>query len=317
MSIVFMFPGQSSRDEGMFLRLRRLAGEETEEVLRRASEVLGRDLGAQYGSEQGVAFESNQDVQLGVFLASHILLQSLARRGVEAGTSLGLSLGEYNHLVHIGALPFEAALVLVDERGRCYDAGPSGMMASVFPVDGEAALEAVERVRDRGLAEVAGYNSPSQQVIGGEAPAVEAAMAILEDEQYAECVIIERSIPMHTSLFRSVAERFRPAVEAAPWQAPERPYVPNAEARLIAHPQPSDFCSLLTAQVWQPVRWRASIDAVAARQGDATFVEVGPRAVLYNLLRRDWQSNPKYRLDAPETSGASLDEIARELAIAA
>jgi len=63
------------------------------------------------------------------------------RRSVEhyflAGRSLGLSLGEYSHLVHIGALELDDALRLVDERGRCYDEAPPGTMATVLTVDRE------------------------------------------------------------------------------------------------------------------------------------------------------------------------------------
>ena len=103
---VFMFPGQSSRYPDMFERLASQAPEQTREVLGLASEILERDLAAHYRADNPAIFASNCDVQLGVFLASHVHLVAAERAGLRARLSLGLSLGEYNHLVHIGALDF-------------------------------------------------------------------------------------------------------------------------------------------------------------------------------------------------------------------
>ncbi len=44
-----------------------------------------------------------------MFVANHMMLSLLQAEGVDAELSLGLSLGEYNHLVHIGALELPEA----------------------------------------------------------------------------------------------------------------------------------------------------------------------------------------------------------------
>ena len=96
---------------------------------------------------------------------------------MDGDASIGLSLGEYNHLLHIGALAFEDALRLVAARGAAYDQGPLGAMAAVFPVDEAAVLDAIERLAPVGIVEIANFNSPSQFVLAGDRAAVDAVLA--------------------------------------------------------------------------------------------------------------------------------------------
>lgn len=267
-------------------------------VLDRASDLLGRDLSAHYakGTE---ALTCNRDVQVGVFLANHLHLTALEAHGGRGDRSLGLSLGEYNHLVHIGALSFDAALRLVDARGMLYDAGPEGMMASVFPLATPALEAVVDASRSRGVVEIGGYNSPSQHVLTGERAAVRHALEIIEQEHYAQSVIIEQQIPMHCSLFRPVAEQLRSHLEQAPWRVPHAPYLPNATGQPITDPTREDFIEQLTDHVHRPVRWRESIELLATAHPEAIFVETGPQAVLYNLLQKRWLQTTKLKTDDP------------------
>src|SRR5262249_2625061 len=154
-----------------------------------------RDLQAHYRSDNPDIFATNRDVQLGMFLANHLFLKSLERVGVCGDVSLGLSLGEYNHLVHIGGLCFADALKLVDARGAAYDAGPDGAMAAVFPLELAELQAVVARAREYGCLEIANLNSPTQHVLSGERAALSAALAILEEEHFVEGVMIEERIP--------------------------------------------------------------------------------------------------------------------------
>ncbi|HEY5956908.1 MAG TPA: ACP S-malonyltransferase, partial [Polyangiaceae bacterium] len=279
MTNVFMFPGQSSRYSGMLDRVIE-AWTPARDIVLAASELLGRDLLGLYREGNDAAFDCNRDVQVGVFLANYLHMSAIEAAGVHAETSLGLSLGEINHLVHIGALDFEAALRLVDARGRAYDAGPRGMMAALFPVDLEMVEDVIERARSFGVVEIANLNSPSQFVVAGETAAVEEVMRLAEDELAVTPTPIERQIPMHTSVFRPVADQLSPHLRAARWCAPKRDYISNVLGGFVERPNAEIFCDLLTRHVYSPVRWRESIDKVAERFPQATFVEVGPRGVL-------------------------------------
>lgn len=311
MSLVFMFPGQSSRYPEMLDRITE-AWVPARAIVAEASEVLGRDLLGVY-REREHAFASNRDVQVGVFLTSYLHCRALEDAGVRADVSLGLSLGEYNHLVHIGALDFVPALRLVDARGRVYDEGPRGMMACVQPA-GEADIEPLlAQAREKGSVAIANYNSPSQQVVAGEQAAVEALMALCEDELLAQPVVVEKHIPMHTELFRPVAEALRPHLDAAPWKTPRRPYLPNVTGCPIEAPTPAEIVDLLSRHVYSAVQWRRSIDRLISGDGQAVFVEVGPRAVLYNLLQKRWHANRKFKSDCPDDLTAHLTSLSGEL----
>ena len=288
---VLLFPGQRSEHADMLARARQEDAAVVGRVLGEASEVLGRDVAAQYDPSFGDPFPDNAAVQVGVFLVDAIHLAILRARGLEAGLSLGLSLGEYGHLLHIGALGFADLLWLVETRGRAYDAGPRGVMAAVFPLPLEVLEPVVARARAHGRVEISNYNAPTQHVLSGERAAVEAALIILSEECYIDGRILPGELPMHSSLFAPVADALRPHLVAAPWRAPSLPYVPNVLGRLLPSVGPGEIPELLRAQVCRPVQWQASLASIVERVPDAVLVEVGPGTVLSDMARR-WLRRP-------------------------
>lgn len=313
--LVFMFPGQTSRYPGMLDRLVELHPR-NRGLLSWSCEVLGRDLAAHYHVDNGeAAFVRNVDVQVGVFLANHMFLITLEAAGIEAPFSLGLSLGEWNHLVHIGALSFEDALRAVDCRGRLYDEGPRGWMAAIQPIADEDLEQVVERASKLGLIEIVNLNSPRQHVVAGERAAVEAAVEIAEDEFFAQAHIIDRNVPMHSSLFRSVGQQFRAYLEQVPFRSVRRPYLPNRLGTFIPQPSPAELRELLAAHVHEPVLWRQSLDHLVEQHPEAVFVEVGPMSVLHNLMHRKWLDNRKFRTDSREELADHFAGVVRELAV--
>lgn len=314
--IVFMFPGQSSRYPEMIEKVT-ASSPECARIVRGASDVLGRDLEAHYRADNPSVFGSNRDVQVGLFLANHLHLALAEGAGLRARWSLGLSLGEYNHLVHIGALPFDAALRLIEARGRLYDEASGGAMVSVFPIDGATVERAIERLGVEGRAAVGLYNSPRQQVISGERAAVEQVVAALQDDGFVEAVEIEPRIPMHAPVFRPIGARFAPLLDAAPLVRPRASYVPNALGQVLDGVSPERIRAHLVEHTHRPVRWQASVDAVAARAGSPVFVEVGPRTVLRNLFGKGWSPGRRASTDADSDIAGRLRTLAAELVDAA
>jgi [acyl-carrier-protein] S-malonyltransferase len=298
MTRVFMFPGQSSAGAGALARAFALHPA-ARDVARRAEAVLGPRL-ARYLDPNGAPLDTNRDVQLTVFLATQMHLAALEAEGVDATLSLGLSLGEYSHVVHIGALDFTEALALVDERGRCYDEAPRGVMVTVLAADHDAVAAAVDSAAAHGVVVISNYNTPLQHVIAGEAAAVRHAVEILESEHGAWTTTIEERVAMHSPLMQEAAETFARALERADWRDPRRPYLPNVCARLLPRPRPHDFIRHLARHVSEPVRWQASIDHLLLEHPDAELVEVGPGGVLHNMLARAWRDAPRARTDAPQ-----------------
>ena len=166
-----MFPGQSSAGPDVVSRAC-LAHPAAEPIADLARAVLGEARASEYLDAGGTRLRSNRDTQISVFLATQMYLAAMRAEGIEAGNSLGLSLGEYSHLVHIGAIDLDEALRLVDERGRCYDDAPPGIMATVLAVDHDTVASVVERARAYGAVAISNINAPTQHVIAGAEPAV-------------------------------------------------------------------------------------------------------------------------------------------------
>jgi [acyl-carrier-protein] S-malonyltransferase len=312
MKLVFMFPGQSSLYPTMVEKLVDLRAENGK-LLQAASDYLGRDLQAHYRSTNEAIFSRNQDIQIGVFLANHMFLQILQDAGVNADLSLGLSLGEYNHLLHIGAFDFATAVKLVEKRGIAYDNGPRGAMASIFPMELEELQEVVDQTKSFGILEIVNLNSPRQQVLSGERKALDEALRILEEEHYCNATIIEENVPMHCSTFKPAGESLGQALGDVEFTVPRLPYFPNRLGAITPNPDKDLFVDLLSTHVYHPVLWRKSIDHIVEQWPESVFVEVGPKSVLYNLLDRKWHKVRKFRSDSLEDTAAHLKQLADDL----
>ena len=312
-SIVLMFPGQSSREPAM---LEKLVARHPQcaAMVGQASEILGRDLARHYRTDNPDIFATNRDVQTGVFLANQLHATLLHQAGITARWSLGLSLGEYNHLVHIGALSFEAALRLVDRRGQLYDQAQGGRMVSLYPVEAALVEATIGRLGLEGRVAIGLYNSPRQQVISGEQNAVEQVVAALEGEILIDATPIEPRIPMHSPVFAPIGLRLGALIDEAPLRAPALPYVPNVLGSVKQAATVAEIRDCLVRHTWQPVLWQRSIEALGAAVDCPCFVEVGPRAVLSHLFGRGWNPGRRFSTDAPEDGRGHLDAIVAQLA---
>ncbi len=281
-------------------------------LIEQASDILGRDLRRHFRVVNENAFARNRVVQVGVFLSSHMLLYSLQRAGLDTAWSLGLSLGEYNHLVHIGALSLEDALRLLAARGDAYDETPQGAMASVFPIELGALQAAMAAAFLSGVCSVALHNSPRQQVLSGDRDSIQRIVEALE-EDFVEHKFIEERLAMHSSLMAPAARRFRRALENIEWIAPRSAYLPNVTAKFASAPAREDFVDLLTRHIQEAVLWRESLDLVAATAPQPVLLEVGPKGVLSAMAGRRWLACPVHKTDVEEEFQAHFEGLVEEL----
>jgi [acyl-carrier-protein] S-malonyltransferase len=149
----------------------------------------------------------------------------------------------------------------------------------------------------------ANFNSPGQVVIGGDAAAVERALAALAERGVRKAVQLPVSVPSHTPLMRGAAERLAAAMDTVAWQAPALPVVQNVEAR--AYQDPAAIRDALVRQLYLPVRWTGCVQALAA-QGATRIAECGPGKVLAGLCRRIDRSLDARALGEPGDLDAAL-----------
>jgi [acyl-carrier-protein] S-malonyltransferase len=311
-SLIFMFPGQSSRNPDMIGKITR-EWPQSAAIVAQASEVLKRDLATHFRPDNSDMFVRNRDVQIGVFVTNHIHMKRLEQAGARACWSLGLSLGEYNHLVHAGALTFEDALSLIDERGKFFDESAPGIMTSVFPIEAEVVEKKIAALGLSRRVAISLYNTPRQQVLSGDREAVTQLVAGLEEETLVEVVEIEPKIPMHSSALAPVAKKFGAVLARTKFTTPSLPYVPNVTGSVFVNATPEQIRINLALHVRAPVRWRDSIDGLAARVPDAHFLEVGPGAILYNMFGRGWTPGQRSKTDTGRNWREHLNGLAAEL----
>ena len=303
MSIVYLFPGQTSYDPYLMDRLLR-ATPLTARMLENASEIVGRDLVAHFNPQNAVMFDQNRDVQVGAFLVNYMLARLLELEGVFADASVGFSLGEYNHLVEIGALGFADALKIVDARGAAHDEGPSGMMLLVYPCDDSSISKALTQARSLGPVDIAIRLSKDHFVLAGDKGAVQLAGVWLEKQANAKTQVFDQRRPLHSAMFRPAAERFLPVLERSAWQAPMTEYLSNVEGRFCSPASSRELIGMLFRHEFMPLQWARSTRLLLERFPGAIFVEVGPCSLITDIFKLENSHVTCFRTDDPQDGPA-------------
>ncbi len=198
----------------------------------------------------------------------------------------GHSLGEYSALVAAGALSLKDGAHLVRIRGQLMqDAAPAGTgaMAAVIGADDALVAEVCEAASGTQVVVPANYNSPGQIVIGGDAAAVDKALAMLAERGVRKTVKLAVSVPSHTPLMREAANRLAETMAGLQWALPAIPVVQNVDAAVAD--EVDAIRDALVRQLYLPVQWTRCVEALAAR-GATRIGECGPGKVLAGLVKR-------------------------------
>lgn len=285
MSTAFVFPGQGSQSVGMLASF--ADHDSVKKTFAEASEVLGYDLWAlcQNGPEAdlGVTFRTQP-----ALLTASVALYRLwsAKGGAAPAQMAGHSLGEYSALVCAGALKFADAVKLVEARGRfMQEAVPEGQgkMAAILGLDDADIKAACEASAQGEVVAPVNFNSPGQVVIAGNAAAVERAMDACKEKGAKRALPLNVSAPSHCALMKPAAEKLSALLKTIEVKAPIIPVVNNVDVAIET--DPARICDALVRQLYNPVRWTESVQALAQR-GSNRLIECGSGAVLAGLTKR-------------------------------
>lgn len=304
MTAAMVFPGQGSQSPGMQAALA-----ERFPVVRatydEAGDVLGEDLWAltQRGPADRLAeTTTTQPVMLAAGVAAFRAWREAG--GARPAQVAGHSLGEYTALVCANALDFAEAVAVVRRRaGLMQAAVPAGegAMAAILGLDDDAVDAVCREVGDTGVAEPVNYNSPGQVVIAGEAGAVAVAIERAKAAGAKRAILLPVSVPSHSSLMRGAAGALAETLAATAFRTPDITVISAVTAAPCR--DAADIRRLLAEQIYRPVRWTATVEAMAAA-GARSFVECGPGKVLAGLIRRIDKSLSVHALEDP----ASLEQ---------
>ena len=253
--LALVFPGQGSQSVGMLAELSELHPS-VKATFEEASDGAGVDLWAlsQGGPDEMLnRTEYTQPALLAAGIAVWRLWQ--AQGGMQPSVLAGHSLGEYTALVAAGALSLKDGAHLVRIRGQLMqEAAPAGVgaMAAVLGADDAVVEAACVEASGAQVVVPANYNSPGQIVIGGDAAAVDRALALLQAQGVRKAVKLAVSVPSHTPLMREAANRLAQAMAGMAWSQPALPVVQNVDA--AAHASLDDIRDALVRQLYLPVQ---------------------------------------------------------------
>ena len=287
-AVVPLFPGQGSQTPGMAADLA-AAYPEARRVLDVVDAALGAALSrvmADGPAEELTRTDNAQPALLAHGAALWAALQSAFHGRVVAAA--GHSLGEFTAYHAAGALALDAAARLVRRRGELmYASGAErpGAMAALLGEPNRSIEEiCADASAEAGTVVPANFNCPGQLVISGEVAGVERAMALAKAAGVKRAVRLPVSGAFHSPLMAVAQEGLDLALDESHLVDPAFPVYANVNAQPVTTAR--DARVLLSRQLTSPVRWTATVQALAAASPDALYVELGPGTVLAGLVKK-------------------------------
>lgn len=240
------------------------------------------------GPEDKLTLTAN--AQPALMAVSIAALRSLESRGFSlaehAKFVAGHSLGEYSALCAAGSLSLFDTARLLRIRGNAMQAAVApgeGAMAAIIGLEHNDVEAVCKSAAIGGVCQIANDNGGGQIVISGSKAQVDLACELLKQKGAKRAILLPVSAPFHSALMAPAAEAMRAALANVMVSAPLVPVIANVLAAPVA--TPDEIRARLVEQVTGQVRWRESIEWLAAR-GMNTQLELGSGKVLSGLAKR-------------------------------
>jgi [acyl-carrier-protein] S-malonyltransferase len=308
--LAFVFPGQGSQSVGMLADLA-AAFPVVRRTFAEASEVLGKDLWSLISEGPRDALDQTENTQPAMLAAGVAVWRCWRERGGALPALMaGHSLGEYSALVCADALGFADAIGLVAARGRLMQtAVPDGQgaMAAVLGLDDDAVRALCTEQAEGQVLEPVNFNAPGQVVIAGARQAVDRAVLAAKAAGAKRAVLLPVSVPSHCALMRDAGDRFAELLAAAEVRTPSIQVLHNVT--VLPAQTPAQVRDLLARQLYSPVRWVETVQAIADR-GIQVCIEAGPGKILTGLGKRIDKRVETLSVFDPDGLGQALEGFA-------
>lgn len=295
--IALIFPGQGSQYVGMGAGLYsefRAAKQTFDE----ANDVLGFDLKKMCFDGDMNTLTRTENAQPAILTFSVAAFRVFTETfAIEPECAVGHSLGEISALTCAGAIAFDDALRIVRKRGMFMQetvAENTTMMTAVKDIDAEIVKEQCHLMSNNNhVVVISNYNAPSQTVISGHKQAVTQVGKALEAKG-AALKILETSAPFHSPLMETAAGKLKRELEKYTYHEMKWHIVSNVTA--LPYESKNKIVENLVSQLTTPVQWSRCMHYLEQR-GIHSAVELGPRKVLKNIMKKNTLNIPVYSFD--------------------
>lgn len=288
MNRAFVFPGQGAQTIGMGQALA-AAYPAAKAVFDEVDEALGESLSSLIWEGDIETLTLTQNAQPALMATSLAAMRALEAEGITIASAAfvaGHSLGEYSALAAAGAISVADTARLLRTRGQAMQSAVpvgEGAMAAILGLDLEAVRAVAEEAAQGEVCQAANDNDPTQVVVSGAKAAVERAAVIAKEKGAKRAIMLPVSAPFHCALMQPAADVMAEALAGVEIAAPAVPLIANVRAEAVS--DPDLIRALLVEQVTGSVRWRESVQYMAA-QGVTEAWEIGAGKALSGMIRK-------------------------------
>ena len=286
MKVALLFPGQGAQYAGMGKELYENYTV-TKNIYNEAASLLDWDLKEVCFTDQNELIHQTRYTQATLLTTNYGIYEALKAEGIKADAVLGFSLGEYDAIAASGALSFKEALRLVDLRAtymeECAKQNPGGMIA-VIGMEAEKVYTICQQVSEQigSSVTVANDNCEGQVTVAGTEHALEAAIEAFKQAGAKRVIPLKVSGAFHSPLMKEASDKLKEHLGEVEFKEVHMPIVSNVTARFMNAEEVKENIPL---QIIKGVRFRESI-LFLLEQGFDTFIEVGPKCTLSNLVKK-------------------------------
>jgi [acyl-carrier-protein] S-malonyltransferase len=286
MRIAVVFPGQGSQTSGMGVDIA-AAYPAAAALYREAKSILGYDLLALCAEGDEDKLRETRYSQPAIFV-TNLALAAAVGDVLAPVVSAAHSFAEYCSLTMAGALKFETALALVNQRGLAMNRAAAlsrGAMAAVLGLDDALLRKAVATAVERGAGRVqlANFNQPGQVVISGDEEGVRVAGELALEAGAKRVIPLNVSGAWHSALMEPAQLEFAKHIADAPMMMPRFSVISNVDAK--PYTSVEQIKANLIRSVTDEVRWHDAALAMIA-VGIDMIVEFGASPVLAPMMKR-------------------------------
>ncbi|MEM9638491.1 MAG: ACP S-malonyltransferase, partial [Pseudomonadota bacterium] len=171
-------------------------------------------------------------------------------------------------------------------------------------LDFNTVTDVAARAAEGEVCQVANENDPAQNVVSGDKAAVERACVLAKEAGAKRALMLPVSAPFHCALMAPAADKMAEALDTVTLQPPSVPLVANVTAEAVS--DPAEIKALLVKQVTGQVRWKTSVEWMAAN-GVTEFWEIGAGKALSGMIRRIAKDAGTRAVGTPDDIKAALE----------